>query len=91
MRRVAVRRAPNDGGGRNDVCLVPRRPFSQPDFSLVCRLPPALARAGPRQRLERARVRVRGGAHELVLGVRAMRPGELQARTRQRDMHRVPD
>jgi len=60
VRRVAVWRASRDGAGGDDVRLVPRRPIPQPNVCLVRRVSRELARARPGQRVERARVRVRG-------------------------------
>jgi len=72
------------------VRLVPRRPLPQPDVAGVRGVPRALARARPRERVERARVRVRGGVCQHFRRVRAVRPGEVQARARQRDVRLVP-
>ena len=70
--------------------LVPRRPLPQPDVAGVRGVPRALARARPRERVERARVRVRGWVCQHLRRVRAVRPREIQARARQRDVQRVP-
>ena len=84
--RVPVRRARR----RDDMPSVPRWQLPEPDLGLVRRVPGALARAEARQRLERARVRVRGGAHALSDHVRAVRARQLQGRARQRLVHPVP-
>jgi len=86
VRRVPVRRARR----RDDVPSVPRRQLPEPDRGLVRRVPGALARAGARQRVQCACVRVRGGAHALGDRVRAVRARELQGRARQRLVYPVP-
>jgi len=91
VRRVALRaRRAGRGRGRAVLRVVPRRPLPEPDVAGVRGVPCALARARPRQRVERARVRVRGGFFELFRGVRGVRARALQARARQRDVRRVP-
>jgi len=74
----------------DDVRVLPRRPLSQSDVTVVCRLPHKLARAESRQHVQRARVRVRGWVLEHLPRMLAVQARQLQVRAWQRNMHRVP-
>ena len=71
---------------RAHVRVVPGQPVPRPGAVCVPDVPRQLAPGRPRERLEHARVRVRGGLHERICGVRAVCVGRLQARAWQRHL-----